>query len=130
MKICFPVKEAQGLESTLYDHFGSARQFIVVDSESNQVTTILASHEGDHRHGACSPLRALGGYAVDAVVTRRIGGGALAKLHQAGITVLTAQADSVWQNLELLKNGTFDRSRIPSCGNHHTHQHGTHQCHH
>jgi len=25
MKICFPVAAEQGLESTVYDHFGSAR---------------------------------------------------------------------------------------------------------
>lgn len=126
MKICFPVVAEQGLDSTVYDHFGSARQFIIVDSESGQLTPIVNSNLV-HQHGACNPLRALGGHAVDAIVVGGIGGGAMMKLNQIGIQVFRSQAPTIKGNLDLLANGSFNRTLTPGCGGHH-HAHG-HSCH-
>ncbi len=33
MKICFPTMNLEGLESRVYEHFGSAPGFVIVDSE-------------------------------------------------------------------------------------------------
>ena len=33
MKICFPVEKDEGIESQVYNHFGSAPVFIMVDTE-------------------------------------------------------------------------------------------------
>ncbi len=38
MKICFPVQENEGLGSRVYNHFGSAPMFIVVDTETDNVS--------------------------------------------------------------------------------------------
>lgn len=135
MKICFPVAKEQGLDSTVYSHFGSAHQFVVVDSESRQVTTINNRDLG-HQHGACNPLRALNGHAVDAVVVGGIGAGAMMKLQQVGIQVFRAQAETIRENLELLASGAFNQTLSPTCGGHeHGHRHGHahghgHGCHH
>jgi predicted Fe-Mo cluster-binding NifX family protein len=125
MKICFPVGNVQGLDSMVFDHFGSARQFIIVDNESGQLTTIDNRDLG-HQHGACNPVGALGGHAIDAVVVGGIGAGAVARLHQAGIKVFKAQAATVAENLTLLASGAFSQTMTASCGGH---QHG-HSCHH
>lgn len=127
MKICFPVAEEQGLESAVYAHFGSAHQFVVVDSESRQVTTI-SNRDLGHQHGACNPLRALDGHAVDAIVVGGIGAGAMARLQQVGIQVFRAQAATIKENLELLASGAFNQTLSPTCGGH-QHGHG-HSCHH
>ncbi len=129
MKICFPVVAEEGLESRVYDHFGSARQFVVVDSESGTLTTIDNRDLG-HQHGACNPARALDGHAVDAVVVGGIGAGAMMKLQQVGIQVFRAQAATVKENLELFKNGAFNRTLTPSCGGQHHQQGHGHSCHH
>lgn len=123
MKICFPVVDAQGLDSMVFDHFGSARQFIIVDNESSQLTTIDNRDLG-HQHGACNPVGALGGHAVDAIVVGGIGAGAVAKLQQVGIKVFKAQAATVAENLALLASGAFNQTMTASCGGHH---HG-HSC--
>jgi len=47
MKICFPVKEDKGLSSTIFGHFGSAPMFLVVDSESGEVTPLI-NEDKDH----------------------------------------------------------------------------------
>lgn len=127
MTLCFPVVSVQGLDSMVYDHFGSARQFVIVDSDSGQITPIDNSDQ-KHQHGACNPLRALGGHAVDAVVVGGIGAGAMNRLQQAGIKVFRAQAATVRENIDLFKNGAFNQSLSPSCGGH---QHGhSHNCQH
>ena len=122
MKICFPVTANQGLESRVFDHFGSARRFILVDTGSDTVTSI-DNDDLHHGHGACNPMKALAGSQVDAVVVGGIGNGALTALNRAGIRVYTSQAATVGENVALYKNGSF-RELVPqSCGPH-DHSHG------
>ena len=54
MKICFPVSENKGLESRVFDHFGSAPMFLLVDAEERSIANVI-NREVDRRHGACRP---------------------------------------------------------------------------
>ncbi len=103
MKICFPVWKNEGLESKVFNHFGSAPFFIVLDTKTMDVTTIT-NNDQDHTHGACNPIRALNGDKVDAIVVGGIGAGALSQFNQADIRVYQAQASSVQENLSLFEN--------------------------
>jgi predicted Fe-Mo cluster-binding NifX family protein len=103
MKICFPVQNDQGLDSKVFGHFGSAPQFVVVDSETREVGQVV-NRDLNHQHGSCSPLKALGGQQVDAIVVGGIGGGALMGLRRAGMKVYQAGAVQVGDNLNLLGN--------------------------
>ena len=89
MKVCFPVLKAEGMDSEVYGHFGSAPAFMVVETENNTTTTITNSDQ-HHAHGACNPLKALDNQRVDAIVVGGIGAGALTKLNQQGIKVFQA----------------------------------------
>src|SRR4030042_2434329 len=102
MKVCFPVLKANGLDSEVYGHFGSAPAFLVIETDSNRMTTI---NNGDqnHIHGKCNPLKALNNHKVDAIVVGGIGAGALSKLHQLGIRVFQAQAATVEENITMWK---------------------------
>ena len=102
MKICFPVTVANGIESEVYGHFGSAPAFVFVETESNAITALENSHS-DHEHGACNPLKTIGNQNIDALVVSGIGYGALSKLHQAGIKVFQALAPTVQENITMLK---------------------------
>lgn len=105
MKICFPVSENQGLASQVFNHFGSAPEFVVVDSVTSAFQSISNSDKV-HEHGACNPVAGLGGHQVDAIVVGGIGGGALHKLNSAdgrghsvpAIGRLFSEAD--WQILD------------------------------
>lgn len=108
MKVCFPVKANQGLESSVFNHFGSAPVFVVVDSETAQVAEVI-NRDLHHEHGACSPLKALDGHHVDVVVVGGIGAGALAGLSRAGIRVLRSAAPSVVENLARLRQGAMEQ---------------------
>lgn len=122
MKICFPVVTSQGLDSVVNGHFGSAQQFIIVDSESGQLSAI-DNRDLAHQHGACNPVKALNGHTVDAVVVGGIGAGAMAKLQQVGIKVFKAQAPTVGENLDLFASGSFNQAMTAGCGGHHHHGH-------
>jgi len=118
MKICFPVQSNEGLNSMVFNHFGSAPMFVVVDASSDSLSTI-SNGDRNHAHGACNPLKALDNQKIDAVVVGGIGAGALSRLNQAGIKVYRAQSRTVGENLALYKEqGLSEYSPLASCGGH------------
>ena len=100
MKICFPVQKDDGLDSAVYNHFGSAPIFVVVDTDNNSIASIN-NRDQHHTHGACNPMKALDHQKVDAIVVGGIGAGALSRLNDMGITVHRAQAETIASNMEL-----------------------------
>jgi predicted Fe-Mo cluster-binding NifX family protein len=132
MKICFPVIENVGLESPVYEHFGSAPLFVVVNTETRQATT-LQNNDQQHQHGACSPLKALGSDQFDGIVVSGIGGGALNGLHRMGLKVFQASAGTIGANVDLFLQGSLPEF-LPrqTCGGHdrgHGHDAGGGCCH-
>lgn len=123
MKVCFPVDNNQGLTSHVFNHFGSAPEFLIVDVTTSEFQSISNSDK-IHQHGACNPVAGLGGQHVDAIVVGGIGGGALHKLNTAGIRAFKAFEGSVSENIEMLKLGTL-QEYLPghTCGGH-GHSHG------
>jgi predicted Fe-Mo cluster-binding NifX family protein len=104
MKLCFPIQHDRALDSEVFGHFGSAPAFMIVDTNTSAVETI-GNADQHHAHGTCSPFRALGGRDIDCVIAGGIGGGALNKLSQAGISVFRASARTVRENLDLFGTG-------------------------
>jgi len=118
MKICFPAESLQGIDSTVYGHFGSAPGFVIVDTDGNHVEEIGNSDQ-HHAHGMCQPLKALGGREVDAVVVGGIGLGALMKLHAQGVKVYRAAQGTVRRNMELIQSGDLPQFEANhTCGGH------------
>lgn len=117
MKICFPVTANQGLDSSVFNHFGSAQRFILVDTETDTVVSI-DNEDLHHVHGSCNPLKALAGNQVDAIVVGGIGGGALAMLNREGVKVYTSQAATVGENIALFKSGAIQELVAQTCGGH------------
>ena len=102
VKVGFAVQSSEGIDSKVYDHFGSAPAFIIVDAEGKEVV-IVQNKDLHHAHGACNPIMALDGKRVDAMVVGGIGAGALMKLNELGIRVYRAGAATVKENLALLR---------------------------
>ncbi len=118
MRICFPAKTLEGMNSVVFEHFGSAPGFVIVDTENMKFEEI---QNGDQHHaeGMCQPLKALGGVEVDAVVVGGIGMGALMKLQAQGVTVYRAADGTVLQNMDLIQNGNLPQFEARhTCGGH------------
>jgi predicted Fe-Mo cluster-binding NifX family protein len=114
MKICFPVQHDEGISSTVFNHFGSAPAFVVVDTDSNSVATI-SNRDQHHVHGACNPMKALDNQKVDAVVVGGIGAGALTRLNQLGIKVFRAQSPNIRENMELMSDRKLPELTVQGC---------------
>jgi len=104
MKICFPTDTLEGMNSSVYAHFGSAPGFVIADTESTDLEEI-SNGDLHHAHGMCQPMRALGGKQVDCVAVGGIGMGALRGLEAQGIRVYRAVPGTVGQNMELIREG-------------------------
>jgi predicted Fe-Mo cluster-binding NifX family protein len=111
MKVGFAVQENEGMESRVYDHFGSAPAFIIVNTEGKEVLTVN-NKDLHHVHGACNPMMALDGKGVDAMVVGGIGAGALVKLNASGIKVYGAGAPTVKGNLALLSENKLQELSV------------------
>ena len=118
MKIGFAVQTNEGMESRVYDHFGSAPAFIIVDTEGKEVQTVN-NKDLNHVHGACNPVMALDGKSVNAMVVGGIGAGALMKLNASGIKVYGAGAPTVKENVALLSENKLQELSVNnSCRGH------------
>ena len=118
MKLCFAVSKDEGAESAVYGHFGSAPVFVVVNTEDNSIARIVNS-DMNHIHGACNPMKAIGGAAVDAVIVGGIGAGALTGLNARGIKVFKALENTIKENLALFHKGKLPELTInQTCGGH------------
>ena len=104
MKICFPVRKDEGLESSVHDHFGSAPVFLVVDTEADIIGAVPNPHIF-HRQGTCMSFKVLAGMKIDKVVVGNIGTGAMMKFIADSVQVYKSAAPTVRENLELLMAG-------------------------
>jgi predicted Fe-Mo cluster-binding NifX family protein len=119
MKVGFAVQTNEGVESRVYDHFGSAPAFVIVDTDGQEVLTV-DNRDLHHVHGACNPIMALDGNSVDAMVVGGIGAGALLKLNGLGIKVYGAEGTTVKENLSLLRENKLSELSVHnSCRSHH-----------
>ena len=115
MRVCIPVVENEGLESKPYNHFGSAPKFLVVNLEGEEIE-VIDNGDLNHEHGKCQPLKALANKAVDVVIVRGIGAGAISKLNSMGTKVYQGVEANVKENLALLKDNklmVFKVNTIP-----------------
>ena len=128
MKLCFPTTQNQGMDSQVFGHFGSAPMFLLVDSQTGEITE-QSNLDKAHTHGNCKPLKAIAGLTVDAIVVGGIGKGALMGLNNAGLKVFHAQAGTVADNLaKLAVEELKELTTNDVCGGHagsHGHGHGS-----
>jgi predicted Fe-Mo cluster-binding NifX family protein len=118
MRICIPVEDDQGLNSVVHGHFGSAPGFVVYDTDTTEVESVI-NQDVKHEHGSCNPLMSFANVKLDFVVAGGIGGGALAKLNQAGIRVFQATAKTIKENLHVLSTkGLSEFTMQHSCQGH------------
>jgi predicted Fe-Mo cluster-binding NifX family protein len=123
MNVCLPVNADSGLQSPLCGHFGAAPFFLVVDTET-LACRALPNHNAHHEHGKCSPLAALEGQSIDAMVVGGIGPGAIARLQAAGIRVFHSQHATVEQAIASLKAKTLVEVDASMACQHHGGGHG------
>ncbi|MCP4572225.1 MAG: diguanylate cyclase [bacterium] len=138
MRVCIPTREGSGREAVVHNHFGSAPGFVIVDTETGDLTA-MENDNAHHAHGNCQPMAKLEGKDVDALVIGGIGVRALQLIKQAGLTVYYSGGGTVGDVVDALDQGKLPEMEITNaCGGHahgqgggcdHGHDHGEGGCH-
>lgn len=118
MKICVPTQTQEGKQAQVYEHFGSAPFFTLVDIQTGAVE-VVANGNQQHEHGMCQPLQAIADLKVDAVVTGGMGARAVQRLNEGGIKVFRAVPGSVEGLVERYKQGTLEEIMMHNACSHH-----------
>ena len=121
MKVCIPTETNEGKGAKVYDHFGSAPYFTIVDTEKNSVEVIDNTNQ-HHAHGMCQPMNAFMDKKIDAVVTGGMGSRAVQKLNEGGIKAYRAIPGTVADIVsQFIKGGLEEITLDNACA-----QHGCH----
>ncbi len=106
MRIAFPVHDHRGLDEEIFEHFGHAPAFLLVDVQGNTVRsheTVENPHSGEHGPGVVPSFLARLG--VDVLICRGVGGRARLFFQQLGIEVITGAGGKVREVLEAYLSG-------------------------
>lgn len=123
MILCIPTNDDNGLNSQVCGHFGSAPNFLIVDTEQNK-TKLVVNHNTHDQHGMCNPLKNLAGINIDAIVVGGIGMGAYSKLRAANINVYVSHKATVSEIVaEANANQLVELAPEQACA-HHGQHHG------
>jgi predicted Fe-Mo cluster-binding NifX family protein len=118
MKLCIPVEQNKGSESTVYGHFGSAPFFMIYDSETKEIKALQNKNE-HHEHGMCNPLGALDSNPVDAVLVGGIGARAVMKLNAAGVKVYRSAGGNAEENIKRFHQKQLEEISVDNSCQHH-----------
>ncbi|MCW4011105.1 MAG: NifB/NifX family molybdenum-iron cluster-binding protein [Candidatus Bathyarchaeota archaeon] len=104
-RIVIPVAEDNGLDAPLSEHFGPAPYFAVVDlNEAGEVLEVKTiRNTSKHEEGTCQTPSYVAELKPDVVVVYDMGPKALQAFHDAGITVMKTEAETVNQLLVAYK---------------------------
>jgi ArsR family transcriptional regulator len=103
MKLCFPVKKNDGLQSLVSGHFGSAPLLLVVDTETQEISELQRSKQAE-QPGRARLAQLLAGQPVDALVVSSVGQGAFSRLQASGVKVYQSAGKTISENLLSLAN--------------------------
>ena len=100
----------------MYDHFGSAPFFTLVDIDGGHVE-VIDNSSTSHQHGQCNPTSHLEGKQVDAVICRGMGRRAVSRLLASGIDVLVADGRTVGETVTAARENRLRRMAAEdACG--------------
>lgn len=130
MKIAFPVSKNDGLDSLIDEHFGTAANFLIVDTDT-QDFKIKKNQKLLDDAVKCKTSVFEKEEKIDAVITRCMGDGSRRGLSKENIQIFQAVKETVKENLALLEKDAlkpfhiFDicqnkkNKKEDGCGHHH-----------
>lgn len=121
MRIAVPSADDSGLEAPLFDHFGRAPFYVIVDTDAGSAETV--ENRSKHMGGTKMPPTFVAEHDVDAAVAGHIGRRGIVLFGEQGIDVYRAADGTVGAVVDRLEAGELDRLG-PEDGHAHGHGHG------
>lgn len=107
MKVGLPTAEQDGLDAAVAAHFGRARLFTIVDTETGTVETV--ENRGHHHEGSTPPPRTLAEAGAEVVLAGDIGRGAVTRFEDRGIEVYRGCSGTVRESIDEWEAGALER---------------------
>ncbi len=101
--IAIPTQGNKGLEDQVYEHFGKAPTFTLLNLETGGLTII--DNTSDHMGGSVSPPELIRSIGADTLAVGHLGAKAAARCAELGITVLCGASGSVREVMDQLREG-------------------------
>jgi len=109
----------ESMESEVDPRFGRAVRFVVVDTESGEMSSVDNSKGVHAAQGAgVQAAETVSRLGAECLVTGHCGPKAFRTLQAAGIEVFTGASGTVAEALEQLREGTLQRATAPDVGGH------------
>ena len=110
MKVAI-TSQGVGAESEIDPRFGRAKFFIVVDTETNEMSVATNDQNLNAAQGAgIQAGKTVVGLGAEAVITGHVGPKAFATLHAGGIAIHSGATGTVAEALEQFKAGTLKQT--------------------
>lgn len=95
MRICFPVKENNGLDSTIEVNIIMTKMYLIVDTQDGSLKEVPKT--------GLNPLAPLEKEMFDVIIVNQIGKVAVKKMHERRKRVFKSYGTSVARNLDMMK---------------------------
>lgn len=109
MKICIPSMGKNGLEEMVGEHFGRVPAYTVINTETDEVSTI--ENTSEHLGGRGYPAEILSKAGIDVMICGGIGRRAISMFSEKGIKVYAGASGTVKDTLSKFNNG-----ELSECG--------------
>jgi len=121
MRIAVPSADDSGLDAPLFDHFGRAPFYVIVDTDTGSVESI--QNRSKHMGGTKMPPTFVAEHDVDAALAGHIGRRGIVLFGDQDIDVYRAEEGTVADAVDRLEAGALDQLG-PEDGHAHGHGHG------
>ena len=108
----------QDLSGMVEPRFGRCQYFLIVDTETMAVETVLNGAVGTAHGAGIQAAQLVASKGVKAVLTGNVGPNAYSALSASGITVLTGVSGNVAEVVERFKRGELSTTSSPTVGGH------------
>lgn len=103
MKIAIPTKDNQKLDATVYEHFGKAPFYTIVDTETDVIRT--ESNKAQHFDGSARPAEVMAKSDIDIVLCASLGRKAVSLFQDGGIAIFSGAQSKVRDALKAHRKG-------------------------
>lgn len=126
VRIIVPVFEFVGEDSIVFDHFGRAPSFAVVEvSESGEIISIREEKNvSEHFGGMGKAAELISQLSPDVLIVKGIGGRAISLLESMGVKVFTCDALTLKEAVKAYLEGRVDAAEACREPGHYGHRHG------
>ena len=115
--IAIPTQGSKGLDDQVYEHFGKAPTFTLLNVETGGLT--IVDNTSDHMGGTVSPPELIRSIGADILAVGHLGAKAADRCAELGITVLCGARGSVREAMDQFREGRLSPPSPATMCHHH-----------